>query len=192
MGASAGIAGVVLGLAAQKSIAGLLAGIQLSITQPIRISDTVIVEGEWGTIEEINLTYVVLKVWDQRRLVVPIATFLEKPFQNWTRTTTELLGTVYFYADYRLPIDAVREELDRILEGNPKWDERVKNVLVTEVTDRAVQVRALVSARNASDHWDLRCEVREKLVAWLRAHEGGRYLPRMRVEGEEEEGVAGA
>ncbi|HJK89574.1 MAG: mechanosensitive ion channel protein MscS [Sandaracinus sp.] len=190
--ASAGIAGVVLGLAAQKSIAGLLAGIQLSITQPIRIGDTVIVEGEWGTIEEINLTYVVLKVWDQRRLVVPIATFLEKPFQNWTRTTTELLGTVYFYADYRLPIDAVREELDRILEGNPKWDERVKNVLVTEVTDRAVQVRALVSARNASDHWDLRCEVREKLVAWLRAHEGGRYLPRMRVEGEEEEGVAGA
>ena len=105
---------------------------------------------------------------------------------------SELLGTVYFYADYRLPIDAVREELDRILEGNPKWDERVKNVLVTEVTDRAVQVRALVSARNASDHWDLRCEVREKLVAWLRAHEGGRYLPRMRVEGEEEEGVAGA
>ncbi|MEZ4250552.1 MAG: mechanosensitive ion channel [Polyangiales bacterium] len=183
--ASAGIAGVVLGLAAQKSIAGLLAGFQLSITQPLRIGDVVILDGEWGTIEQINLTYVVVKIWDERRLVVPIATILEKPFQNWTRSSTQLLGTVFFWADHTLPVDAAREELDRILEGHELWDGRVKNVVVTEVTERAIQVRALVSARNASEHWDLRCDVRERLVAWLRDLEGGRYLPRVRIEGED-------
>ncbi len=182
--ASAGIAGVVLGLAAQRSIATLLAGLQLSVTQPIRIGDTVIVEGEWGTIEEINLTYVVVNVWDQRRLVVPMSRFLEQPFQNWTKVSPELLGTIFLYADYRLPMDAVRAELDRILDGNPKWDGRVKSVLVTDATDRSIQVRALISAANASDQWDLRCEVREKLIAFLRELEGGRYLPRTRVEPE--------
>lgn len=180
--ASAGVAGIVLGLAAQRSIATLLAGLQLSITQPIRIGDTVIVEGEWGTIEEINLTYVVVKVWDQRRLVVPMNRFLEQPFQNWTKVSPELLGTVYLYADYGLPVDALREELDRILEGNPKWDGRVKGVVVTDATERTIQVRALVSAANAGAQWDLRCEVREKLIAFLRKYEGGRYLPRTRVE----------
>ena len=181
--ASAGILGVVLGVAAQKSIGGLLAGIQLSITQPVRIGDTVIVEGEWGSIEEINLTYVVVKIWDQRRLVVPITRFLEQPFQNWTKMSRELLGTIYFHADYRLPIDAVREELDRILDGNPRWDGRNKSVLVTNATDRTMEVRALISAKDSSDQWDLRCEVREKLLAWLREFEGGRYLPRLRLEG---------
>lgn len=183
--ASAGIAGVVLGLAAQKSISGLLAGIQISITQPIRIGDTVIVEGEWGTIEEINLTYVVVKVWDERRLVVPIARFLDHPFQNWTRVSPELHGTVFLYADYRLPVEAMREELDRILEGNEKWDGRGKGVVVTDVTERTVQVRAMVTAADAGNLWDLRCEVREKLVAWLRGFEDGRYLPRARVEAED-------
>lgn len=182
--ASAGIAGVVLGLAAQKSIAGLLAGFQLSITQPLRIGDVVIIDGEWGTIEQINLTYVVVKIWDERRLVVPIATILEKPFQNWTRSSSQLLGTVFFWADHTLTIDDVRSELDRILDGHALWDGRVKNVVVTEVTERAIQVRALVSARNASEHWDLRCDVRERLVAWLRDFEGGRHLPRLRLEGD--------
>lgn len=180
--ASAGIAGVVLGLAAQKSIAGLLAGIQLSITQPIRIGDTVIVEGEWGTIEEVNLTYVVVKVWDERRLVVPISRFLESPFQNWTKVSPELHGTVFLYADYTLPLEKMREELDRILEGNENWDGRGKGLLVTDVTERTIQVRAMVTAADASRLWTLRCEVRERLVAWLRDYEGGRHLPRTRVE----------
>lgn len=185
--ASAGIAGVVLGLAAQKSIAGLLAGIQISITQPIRIGDTVIVEGEWGTIEEINLTYVVVKVWDERRLVVPISRFLEEPFENWTKVSPELHGTVFVYADYTLPVAAVREELDRILETSEHWDGRGRSVLVTDVTERTVQVRAMMTAADASKLWSLRCEVREKLVAWLRQYEDGRHLPRTRVETDEED-----
>jgi len=180
--ASAGIAGVVLGLAAQRSIATLLAGLQLSITQPIRIGATVIVEGEWGTIEEINLTYVVVKVWDERRLIVPMSRFLEQPFQNWTKVSPELIGTVFFHADYRVPIDALREELDRILEDNPLFDGRAKSVLITDATDRTVQVRAMVSAKDASDQWNLRCEVRERMIRFLQTFEGGRYLPRLRLE----------
>jgi len=180
--ASAGIAGVVLGLAAQRTIATLLAGLQLSITQPIRIGDTVIVEGEWGTIEEINLTYVVVKVWDQRRLIVPMSRFLEQPFQNWTKVSPELLGTVFFHADYRVPIEALREELDRIVEDHPKFDGRAKSVLITDATDRTVQVRAMISAKDASDQWDLRCEVRERMIRFLQTYEGGRYLPRLRLE----------
>lgn len=183
--ASAGLAGIVVGLAAQKTIGGVVAGLQLSLTQPVRIGDTVIVEGEWGTIEEITLTYLVVRVWDERRLVVPISRFLDQPFQNWTRRSTQLLGTVFFHADYRLPIDDVRAALDRIVEGHPKWDGRVKGVVVTDTTEHTMQVRALVSARNAGDQWDLRCHVREELLAWLRAHEGGRYLPRTRLEGAE-------
>lgn len=185
--ASAGIAGIVVGFAAQKSLANLLAGVQLSVTQPVRIGDTVIVEGEWGTIEEINLTYVVVHIWDQRRLVVPIANFLEKPFQNWTKVSKELLGTVFIYADYRIPVDAVRAELDRILENNPAWDGRAKGVSVTDATERTVQIRPLVSAKDAGDLWNLRCEVREKLIAWLQSYEDGKYLPRVRLEGEANE-----
>jgi len=185
--ASAGIAGIVVGLAAQKTIASILAGLQLSLTQPVRIGDTVIVEGEWGTVEEITLTYITVLVWDQRRLVVPITRFLDQPFQNWTKKNPELLGTIFFHADYRLPIDDARAALDRILDGNPKWDGRVKSVLVTDVTERTIQVRALISAKNAGDQWDLRCEVREKMVAWLRDHEGGTYLPRTRFEAEAED-----
>lgn len=181
--ASAGVAGIVIGLAAQRSLATLLAGIQISITQPIRIGDTVIVEGEWGRIEEINLTYVIVKIWDERRLIVPISRFLDAPFQNWTRVAPQLLGTIFFHADYTLPIDAARKELDRILDGNPAWDGRVKSVLVTDVKDRTIEVRALISAKNSDDQWNLRCEVREKMIAWLRDFEDGRYLPKIRVEG---------
>lgn len=185
--ASAGVAGIVLGLAAQKSIASLLAGIQLSITQPIRIGDTLIVEGEWGWVEEITLTYVVVKCWDERRLVVPISKFLESSFQNWTKVSPQLLGTVFVYADFTLPVELVRKILASVLEGNPRWDSRVQGVQVTNLSERTMEVRALVSAANADNLWDLRCEVREKLMAWLRDFEGGRYLPRARVDGPNDE-----
>lgn len=178
--ASAGVAGVVVGLAAQRSIAGLLGGLQLSIAQPVRIGDTVIIENEWGTIEEIHLTYVVVRVWDERRLVVPVSRFLETPFQNWTRSSNQLLGTVFLYADPPVPVAAMREELSRIVKDHPMWDGRVSQVVVTDVKEQSVELRALVSARNAGDLWDLRCDVREKLVHWLAHHEGGRFLPRYR------------
>lgn len=181
--ASAGVAGVVIGLAAQRSIANLLAGIQISLTQPIRIGDTVIVEKEWGWIEEITLTYVVVKVWDLRRLVVPISAFLEKPFQNWSRTSTELLGTVELYSDYQVDVDAARQELARIVEPQrgKLWDGKVAGIQVTGMSDRALTLRALVSSADAGQNWDLRCLVREKLVSWLKQQPGG--LPRVRTEG---------
>ncbi|MGB0680062.1 MAG: mechanosensitive ion channel family protein [Polyangiales bacterium] len=180
--ASAGVAGIVLGLAAQRSIGTLLAGIQLSLTQPVRLGDTVIVEGEWGTIEEIHLTYIVLCVWDKRRVVVPIGRFLDQSFENWTKVSPDLLGTVYLYADYRLPVDAMRQELDRLLEGNPLWDGEAKGIIVSDCTERTLQLRPLVSAADASALWDLRCQVRERLITWLQRYEGGRYLPTGRLE----------
>lgn len=179
--ASAGLAGIVIGFAAQRTIATVLAGIQIALTQPIRVEDVVIVENEWGTIEEITLTFVVVRIWDQRRLVVPIQYFLEKPFQNWTRTSSDLLGTVELRLDFAVPVDAIRGELRRILEGSDKWDGKVISVQVTETTDRAMVVRPLFSARNASDQWDLRCEVREKLIAFVNA-DHPRALPRLRAE----------
>ncbi len=179
--ASAGVAGIILGFAAQKSIATLIAGIQIAVTQPIRIDDVVIVENEWGRIEEITLTYVVVRIWDQRRLVVPISHFLDKPFQNWTRSSAELIGTVYLYADYRVDVDALRDELQRILESTPLWDRRASGLQVTGATDRCVELRALVSAANSSDTWELRCFVREKLLAYLQNNQP-ESLPRTRLE----------
>jgi small-conductance mechanosensitive channel len=179
--ASAGILGIIVGFAAQKSLATLLAGIQLAITQPIRLDDVVIVEGEWGRIEEITLTYVVVRIWDQRRLVVPVTLFLEQPFQNWTRVTAELLGTVYFHVDATVPVDALRAELTRIVEDDPRWDGRVAQVVMTDVTERTVQLRALVSAADSGTAWDLRCHVREKLVDFIRREYPG-ALPRLRAE----------
>lgn len=180
--ASAGIAGIVLGFAAQRTIGSLIAGIQLSATQPIRIGDVVIVEKEWGTIEEVTLTYVVVKVWDERRLIVPMTRFLEQPFENWTKTSSELHGTVFFSVDWKLPIDAMRAELDRIVEGHPRWDKRTKNVLVTDAKGQTLEVRVLVSAADAGALWELRVHVREKLVQWLQSFEGGRYLPVVRID----------
>lgn len=180
--ASAGIAGVMLGFAAQRSIATLLAGLQLSVSQPVRIGDTVIVEGEWGTIEEITLTYVVVKIWDLRRLVVPITYFLEKPFQNWTRTSPELLGTIVVHADYRVPVDKVRAEVKRLCESDPNWDRKVAGLIVLDATERTVALRALISAEDAGKQWDLRCSVREGLIKFLQQLDGGRYLPRTRLE----------
>ncbi len=181
--ASAGLAGVVLGFAAQRSVANLFAGFQIMLTQPIGIGDVVIVEGEWGTIEEINFTHVVVKIWDLRRLVVPIAYFLEHPFQNWTRVSTELLGTIYFYTDHRVDLEAMRAELDRILAATDLWDGKVKGIVVTGIKDHVVEVRALISAADSGRQWDLRCLVREKLLDWLQRQEAA--LPRLRLVNED-------
>jgi small-conductance mechanosensitive channel len=145
--ASAGIAGIIVGFAAQRSIATLLAGLQIAITQPIRVDDVVIVENEWGRIEEITLTYVVVRVWDARRLVLPITYFIERPFQNWTRTSADLLATVFLHVDYRAPLDPIREELTRILHESPYWDRRVNVLQVTEAREHAMEIRALAPTR---------------------------------------------
>ncbi len=178
--ASAGVAGIVIGFAAQKSLATLLAGFQIAMTQPIRIDDVVIVEGEWGRIEEITLTYVVVRVWDLRRLILPITYFIEKPFQNWTRTSSDILGTVYLHVDYDVPVDALRQELTRILESSRLWDRKVNVLQVTDARERTLELRALASAADAGSAWDLRCEVREKLVAFVQQRFPG-SLPRLRA-----------
>ncbi len=165
--ASAGIASVVLGLAAQRMLSNLLAGFQVGFTQPIRLDDVLVVEGEWGKVEEITLTYVVVAIWDQRRLVLPISYFLEKPFQNWTRTTAELLGTVYIRADYTLDVPALREALEGFAAESEYYDGRVCRLHVTDAGERSMELRALVSARNSGDAWELRCEIREKLIRYL-------------------------
>ena len=179
--ASAGILSIILGFSAQKSLATLFAGIQIALTQPIRIDDVVIVENEWGWIEEITLTYVVVRIWDQRRLVVPITYFIEKPFQNWTRVTADILGTVFLYMDYTVPFDAVRKELQRILKASDLWDKKVCVLQVTNATERAVELRALMSAPDASTAWSLRCEVREKLIDFIQK-KYPKALPRFRAE----------
>lgn len=183
--ASAGIIGMIVGFAAQRSLATLIAGLQIAITQPIRLDDVVIVEGEWGVIEELTLTYVVVRVWDLRRLVVPVTYFLEKPFQNWTRVSANLLGTVFLYADYLVPVDELRRALHDILLASDKWDGRVWGLQVTNAGERTVELRALMSATDAPTAWDLRCEVREKMLAVIRENHP-EYLPRLRAELERE------
>jgi small-conductance mechanosensitive channel len=165
--ASAGVAGIVLGIAARPLFENLIAGIQLALSQPIRIDDVVIVEGEFGHVEQIASTFVVVRIWDQRRMVLPLTYFIEKPFQNWTRTGSALLGTVYLHVDYTLPVDELRAQLPKALEGEAKWDGAVQGVQVTEAKEATIEIRVLVSARNAADLFDLRCNVREKLIAWL-------------------------
>lgn len=179
--ASAGIIGIIVGVAAQRSVANLLAGIQIALTEPIRLGDSVTVEGEFGIVEEITLTYVVVKVWDNRRMVLPIVYFIEKPFQNWTREPTNLLGTILFYVDYTVPVNEVREEFLRLLREAPKWDGASSGFQVTNLNQNTVELRATVSAVNSGDLWDLRCELREKLILFLRE----RYpesLPKFRAE----------
>jgi small-conductance mechanosensitive channel len=174
-----GIGGIIIGFAAQKSLGNLLAGFQIAFTQPIRIDDVLVVEGEWGRVEDITLTYVVLNIWDQRRLILPINYFIEKPFQNWTRTTAELLGTVFLYVDYSVPVDKLREELTRLLKASPLWDQRVGILQVTDAKENTLELRALVSARNSSQAFDLRCYVRENLIKFL-ADNFSESLPRHR------------
>lgn len=165
--ASAGVVGLVVGFAARPILSNVIAGIQIALAAPIRLDDVVIVEGEWGRIEEINATFVVVKVWDERRLVVPLSWFLENPFQNWTRTTADLLGTVFLYVDYTVPVEALRAELKRICEASDAWDRRVCLVQVTDCKPATLEVRALVSAADSGGLWDLRCAVREGLVAFV-------------------------
>jgi small-conductance mechanosensitive channel len=179
--ASAGFAGLVVGMAARPTLSNLLAGLQLALTEPIRLDDVVIVEGEWGRIEEINATYVVVRIWDLRRLVVPLSYFIEKPFQNWTRISADLLGTVFLYTDYTVPVEEVRQELRRILESSDKWDGKVCGLQVTNATEHTMELRALMSAADSSKAWDLRCYVREKLIHFLQQRYPG-SLPRVRAE----------
>jgi len=144
-----------------------LAGFQIAFTQPIRIDDVLVVEGEWGKVEEITLTYVVIHIWDERRLILPINYFIEKPFQNWTRISSEILGTVFIYADYSLPIDSLRTEFDRLLALTTLWDKKVKVIQVTDAKTNVVEIRALMSASNSSDAFDLRCYIRENLIHFI-------------------------
>lgn len=164
---SAGIAGIIVGFAAQRSLANLLAGMQLAFTQPIRLDDVLVVEGEFGRVEEITLTYVVLKLWDNRRLILPLNYFIEKPFQNWTRTGSDILATVYLYTDYSVPVDELRTELDRILKGTDLWDGKTAALSVTDTLESSLQLRVLMSAASSGNAWDLRCLVREKMITFI-------------------------
>ncbi len=179
--ASAGLAGIVAGMAARPALSNLIAGLQIAVTQPIRLQDVVVVEGEWGWIEEITTAYVVVRIWDLRRLVLPLSYFIEHPFQNWTRVTADLLGTVFIYADYTVPVDEVREELHRILQASGMWDGKTWGLQVTNATERVVELRALMSAPDSGTAWDLRCHVREKLVQFLQQRHP-HVLPRIRAE----------
>jgi len=179
--ASAGIVGVVIGFASQKALTNLIAGIQIAISQPIRIDDVVIVEGEWGKIEQISLTYVTVCIWDLRRLVLPIQYFIEKPFQNWTLQSSKLLNSVFLYTDYTLPVEPLRKELRRLLENHPLWDGDCAVLQVTNSKPEAMELRCLMSSRDAAKGWDLKCDIREGLIDFIRSHHP-ESLPRLRAE----------
>jgi small-conductance mechanosensitive channel len=179
--ASAGLAALLAGLAARSTFSNLLAGVQIAFTQPMRLDDVVIVEGEWGWIEEITTTYVVVRIWDLRRLIVPLSYFIEKPFQNWTRKTADLLGTVFLYTDYSIPVEEVRQQFHHVLESSNLWDGKVWGLQVTNTTEHAMELRALMSAPDASRAFNLRCHVREKMINFLQE----KYpdsLPKTRAE----------
>jgi small-conductance mechanosensitive channel len=165
--ASAGLAGIAAGLAARPILENLIAGVQVAFTQPIRLGDAVIVENEFGHIEQITTTYVVVRCWDRRRLIVPLTYFIDKTFQNWTRQGSELIGSVLIYTGYNLPVDELRTELAAYVKLNPRWDGEVVALQVVESTENNMQLRILVSAKNAAELWDLRCEVREHLIHFL-------------------------
>lgn len=178
--ASAGVAGIVAGLAARPVLGNLIAGLQIALTQPIRVDDVLIVENEWGRVEEITGTYVVVRIWDDRRLIVPLEYFIQNPFQNWTRHTSDLIGEVALWVDYRMPVEPVREALRRILESAPEWDGRVCALQVTDFSEKAMKLRALVSTRDAGLGWDLRCKVREHLIVFMQENYP-RFMPQVRA-----------
>ncbi|MCS6627201.1 mechanosensitive ion channel family protein [Roseibacterium beibuensis] len=179
--ASAGVVGIIAGFALQPLLTNLIAGVQIATDQPIRLDDAVIVEGEWGTVEEITSTYVVVKLWDWRRMILPLTYFIQKPFQNWTRETARLIGTAFLYVDYEAPIERLRVELERICRESPLWDGDVISLQVTDITDRVAQVRCLASARNGAAAFDLRCDIREKMLGFMR-DQCPEALPRDRVD----------
>lgn len=179
--ASAGLASLVLATAAKSTASNFLAGFQIALTEPIRIDDVVIVQGEWGRIEEINTTYVVVKIWDLRRLIVPLTFFIEQPFQNWTRETANLLGTSFLYIDYSIPVEPLRRYLREVVEASTQWDKQVCGMQVTNLSERTMELRCLTSARNSSDMFDLRCLVREKMMTYVQQNYPDTF-PRTRFE----------
>jgi small-conductance mechanosensitive channel len=179
--ASAGAAGLVLALAARPVLENLVAGVQIALTQPIRLDDVVIVEGEWGVIEDITATYVVVRVWDWRRVIVPLKRFIDQPFQNWTRESASIIGAVTWHVDYTVPLADLRAKLEELVRAAPLWDGQVVNMQVTEAGPETLTVRGLMSARTSPEAWDLRCAIREQLIAWLQAEYPG-ALPRRRAE----------
>ncbi|MFI5928023.1 mechanosensitive ion channel family protein [Micromonospora sp. NPDC051543] len=178
---SAGVVGVVAALAAQSLLGNVFAGLQLAFSDAVRLDDVVVVEGEWGRIEELTLSYVVVQIWDDRRLILPTSYFTSKPFQNWTRTEAAVLGTAEFDVDWAVPVQIMREELRRLVEGTELWDGRVCVLQVTDATGGMVRLRALVSAADAGSLWDLRALVREHLVGWIRDNRPT-AMPRVRTE----------
>ncbi|MGK9063673.1 mechanosensitive ion channel family protein [Stutzerimonas chloritidismutans] len=180
--ASAGLAGLAVGFAARPVLGNLIAGMQIAITQPIRLDDVVIVENEWGRIEEITGTYVIVRIWDDRRLVVPLQYFIEKPFQNWTRRNSSIIGSVFFWVDYSLPLEPLREELRRLCQDVPElWDGRVIVLQVTDTSEKSIQLRVLVSSPDSSRNWDLRCHLRENLIGFIQ-RQYPQCLPQLRAD----------
>jgi small-conductance mechanosensitive channel len=177
---SAGVVSVVIGFAAQKTLANLLAGIQIAFNQQIRLDDAVVVEKEWGRIEEINLTSVIVRLWDRRRLILPITYFVETPFENWTRSDASITGAVFLYLDYTVPVDKVREKARELAEADPLWNKQVFAVQVTDTQPTCIVVRVLVSAPDAPSAFDLRCHMREQLIAFIR-DEYPQALPQTRL-----------
>lgn len=179
--ASAGVIGIVAGIAARPVFSNLIAGLQIALAQPIRLDDVLIVQGEWGRVEEITGTYVVLKIWDERRLIVPLQWFIENPFQNWTRSSAQITGTVFLWVDYRMPLQPLREAARRACEAAPEWDQRQCLLQLVEAGERSMQLRLLVTSASASLNWDLRCRVREALVDFMQ-REYPQHLPLLRAE----------
>jgi small-conductance mechanosensitive channel len=179
--ASAGLVGIIAGVAARPVLSNMIAGLQLALSQPLRLDDVVVVEGEWGRIEDITGTYIVIALWDQRRLIVPLQYFIEKPFQNWTRSTSEIIGTVFWWVDYGMPLAPLREELNRLCNEAPEWDKRISLIQVTDTTERTMQLRALVTSQDSGKNFDLRCKVREGLISFMQKNYPD-YLPRDRNE----------
>lgn len=165
--ASAGIASIIVATAAKSTVANLLAGLQIAMTEPIRIDDVVVVQGEWGRVEEINSAYVIIRIWDLRRLIVPLSYFIENSVQNWTRQSADIMGTAFLYVDYSIPVEDLRRQLNAIVHPSPLWDEKVCGLQVTNLSERSMELRCLVSSRNASENFDLRCQVREQMTAWI-------------------------
>jgi small-conductance mechanosensitive channel len=179
--ASAGVLGIIGGLAARPVFSNLISGLQIALSQPIRLDDVLIVNGEWGRVEEITGTYVVLKIWDERRLIIPLQWFIENPFENWTRSSAQVHGTVEIWADYGMPLEPLRGEFMRLCEGDPAWDRRTASLAVTDASERSMKVRALVSSADSGSNFDLRCRIREGLIAFMR-REFPEYLPHLRTE----------
>ena len=178
--ASAGIVGIIAGLAAQKTLANVIAGFQIALAQPVRQDDVVVVEGEWGRVEEITLTYVIVHIWDDRRLILPLSYFIEKPFQSWTRTSAAITGSVLLWVDYSFNVEEGREALKRIIENSPLWDKRFWNLQVSDATDKTIQLRVLATSADSSKSWDLRCEIREKFMDYIQKHHPSN-LPKLRT-----------